>query len=113
MLTRSRTESQGNSIAAMAPSLDDVMSELKLLKKLMNESAEKAATKEDVIDLKATIEQQNLTIKSLGDKVQSLQSEVETLKLDLDDKEQYQRRTSLRIFGLPQEGGRGFRELPS
>ena len=64
MLTRSRTESQGNSIAAMAPSLDDVMSELK--KKLMNESAEKAATKEDVIDLKATIEQQNLTIKSLG-----------------------------------------------
>ena len=105
MLTRSRTESQGNSIAAMAPSLDDVMSELKLLKKLMNESAEKAATKEDVIDLKATIEQQNLTIKSLGDKVQSLQSEVETLKLDLDDKEQYQRRTSLRIFGLPQEEG--------
>ena len=68
-----RTESQGNSIPAMAP-LEDVMSELKLLKKLMNESAKKAATKEDLSDLKAIIEQQNLTIKSLGDKVQSLQS---------------------------------------
>ena len=37
----------------MISSLEDVMSELKLLKNLMNESAEKAATKEDLSNLKA------------------------------------------------------------
>ena len=45
------------------------MSTLKVLKNLMNEDAEKAATKEDLSDLKAIIEQKNLTIKGLGDRI--------------------------------------------
>ena len=56
MLTRARTSSSTKEASAMAPTLADVMSELKSLKNVINVNADKAATKDDVGALKEFIE---------------------------------------------------------
>ena len=103
MLTRSKSTSCSSNSTTMAPTLADVMSEIKSLKTVIHENAAKTATKEDVSELKSIIERQNVTIKRLEEKVESLENQMEILKYELDDKEQYQRRTSLRLFNVPQE----------
>ena len=100
MITRSRISSD---IASTMPSIAYVMSELKSMKMLMNENAENSAKKEDITELKTIIENQNKIIDKLRGKIETLESEINELKVDLDDKEQYQRRTSLRLFNVPQE----------
>ena len=64
----------------MAPTLADVMSEIKSLKTVIHENAAKAATKEGVSELKSIIERQNVTIKCLEEKVESLENQMEILK---------------------------------
>ena len=98
MQTRSRTFSSTNNTSAIAPTLTDVIAELKLLRGLINDNAEKAATREDVNKLKEIIEKQNTTITDLENKIGTLEGEIQDLKAELDEKEQYQRRTSLRLF---------------
>ena len=87
MLTRSKSTSCSSNSTTMAPTLADVMSEIKSLKTVIHENAEKAATKQDVSELKSIIERQNVTIKSLEEKVESLENQMEILKYELDDKE--------------------------
>ena len=76
----------------MAPSLADIVSELKSLKDAIHENAEKAAMKEDLSDLKSfimlgIIERQNVTIESLENKMISLEDELLQIKDKLNERE--------------------------
>lgn len=71
------------------------------IQKELRELAKKVATQESIDELKTIIHRQNETIMKLESKVSSLEKEVDLLKEQNDDSEQYSRRTCLRINGVP------------
>ena len=85
----------------MAPTLNEVMDELKAIRLEMKSHAKEKGLEE----LKGLITAQATTISNLQEKVGNLEEEVKILKADVDEKDQYSRRTSLRLNGIQRTDG--------
>jgi len=71
------------------------------LLELLEEKLQNIATKQCINELKVIIENQRQTISAQKKDIDSLKEEVKNIKKENENLEQYGRRTSLRIVGIP------------
>ena len=91
-----------HSVSNIAPTLNEVIDELKVIRLEMKFHANKKGLE----DLKGLITSQAKTISNLQEKVGNLEEELKILKADADERDQYSRRTSLRFNGIEKTDGK-------